>query len=292
MAKKINAKKGDVVLTTHSPLTYETIKNLGAFWGHCGMVMDDKGTTIRHCNFHPSKLEMEWHNILGVNILPKRFVPRSLTSALPGFLTQTIEEAFFSQIPDFMEKDGFVLRPLPENEEKYRPLLHKIADKMANMDGYYKLNACVNILQYEETNKRKIGKGTIGSGAVYFAHKFCGKEMNLAELTKEQLRRAADNVVLYFMRVAKDQYGVFGSSLLNVTEIGTKMVNQVINTYFADRGHDTTGWWTKNYKEGTTIAPDHLLPIGIKNPDGNAIGIQDENSSYYGEIVPVKVSES
>ena len=99
--KRINAKKGDLILTSGYPLAYEVFKILGCYWGHCGMVMDDKGTTIRHCNFYIDKVNIIWHEILGFKIFPKKLDPESLSSGLPGFITQTIDEAFFSKNPDF-----------------------------------------------------------------------------------------------------------------------------------------------------------------------------------------------
>ena len=69
------------------------------------------------------------------------------------------------------------------------------------------------------------------------------------------------------------------------------MANQVVNTYLADRSFDTTDWWKANIRSALTIAPDHLLPEGVLNPDNNAIGAQDEETSFYGEIVSVEISE-
>lgn len=291
LIKKINAKKGDVVLTANYPLAYEALKVIGGYWGHCGMVMDDNGTTIRHCNFHIDKIKMNWNTMLGIKLFPKSFVPENLSNGLPGFITQTIEEAFLSKNPDFSKENGFILRPKPEKEEGYRPLLHKIADKMANLDGFYRLNAYVNINQQDDSNQRINNKGTICSGAIYFAHKFCGKEMNLVEIPTEKIKEGAENIYKYLWTMAKQKYGVLGVSLMKITDVGESMANQVVNTYIADRSLDISKWWKNNIESGLTIAPDHLLPKGVFNPDGNAIGVQNEDSSYYGEIVPIEISE-
>ena len=69
------------------------------------------------------------------------------------------------------------------------------------------------------------------------------------------------------------------------------MANQIINTYLADRSSDTTDWWRNNIKSTLNLAPDHFLPKGISNPEGNSVGAQDEESSYYGEIVPIEITE-
>ena len=290
-SKKINAKKGDIVLTSNYPLTYQFLKVIGGYWGHCGMVMDDKGTTIRHCNIHMDEIKIDWHAILGVKIYPKGFVPDNLSNGMPGFITQTIDEAFFSKKPDFFIENGFILKPLEQNEEKFRPYLHKIADKMAEIDGYYRLSSLINLNQQDDSNQRKKNRGTSCSGAIYFAHKFCGKEMNLAEISTDKIKKMAENVRNYLWTIAKEQYGVIGSSLLKISDLGTKMGNQVVNTYIADKSSDYTDWWKRNIVSTVTIAPDHILPIGVKNPDGNAIGVQDEKSSYYEEIIPIEISD-
>jgi len=289
--KKINAKKGDVVLTSNYPLTYQFLKIIGGYWGHCGMVMDDEGTIIRHCNIHMDVVKMDWHSVLGVKIFPKGFVPESLSNGLPGFITQTIDEAFFSKKPDFFIKDGYILRPLEKNEEIYRPYLHEIADKMAQIDGYYRISSLIELNQQDDSIQRQKNRGTMCSGAIYFAHKFCGKEMNLAEISVDKIKQAAESLYNYLWTIAEEQYGVIGSSLLKISDLGRKMGNQVLNTYIADRSSDYTDWWKKNIISTLTIAPDHLLPSGVQNPDGNAIGVQDENSSYYGEIIPIKISD-
>jgi hypothetical protein len=255
------------------------------------MVMDDEGTRIRHCNIHMDEVKIDWHTMFGVKVFPKGFIFESLSNGMPGFITQTIDEAFFSIKPDFFVKNGFILRPLENNEEKYRPYLHEIADKMAEIDGYYRLCSLITLNQQDDSNQRKKYRGTSCSGAIYFAHKFCGKEMNLAEISKYNIKKMAENVCNYLWTIAKEQYGVIGSSLLKISDLGNKMGNQVVNTYIADRSSDYTDWWKKNIKSTETIAPDHILPRGVKNPDGNAIGVQDEKSSYYGEIVPIEISD-
>lgn len=289
--KKINAKKGDVILTSGYPLGYEVFKHIGCYWGHCGMVMDDKGKTIRHCNFHFDKVGIMWHKILGINIFPKMLDPESLTNGLPGFITQTIEEAFFSITPDFFVENGFILRPKPEKEEEYRPYLHKIADKMANFDGYYRLNSFVEIDQLADSNQRENKSGTICTGAVYLAHKRCGKELNLIKVTAEEVKQALKNFFNYLWKLYEEKLGILGVSFLKITNLGEKMANQIINTYLADRCSDTTDWWRNNIKSATNLTPDNLLPKGISNPEGKFLGVQDEDSSYYGEIVPIKISE-
>ncbi|MFX1274169.1 MAG: hypothetical protein ACFFBP_00805 [Promethearchaeota archaeon] len=291
LRKRINAKKGDVILTSNYPLTYQVVSVFGGYWGHCGMIMDDKGTTIRHCNFHMDQVKMEWNIIFGVKIFPKRFIPSSLSNGMPGFITQTIDEAFFGKNPDFFIENGFVLKPLPENEEKYRPLLHEVADKMADLDGYYRLNSYMHLDQQDNSNQRRLGRGTACTAAIYFAHKFCGKEMNLAEISAEMVKKASKNLYNYLWTIALEKYGVVGSSILKVTDVGRRMGNQVVNTYLADRSSDMTDWWKHNIRSTINIAPDHLLPREVKNPDGNDVGVQDENSSYYGEIIPIIISE-
>lgn len=290
-SKKINAKKGDVVLTSNYPLTYQFLKVIGGYWGHCGMVMDDEGTTIRHCNIHMDEVKIDWYTMLGVKVFPKGFIPENLSNGMPGFITQSIDEAYFSKKPDFFIENGFILRPLEKNEDNCRPYLHKIADKMAEIDGYYRLSSLIELNQQDDSNQRIKNRGTSCSGAIYFAHKFCGKELNLAEISNDKIKKMAENVCSYLWTIAKEQYGVIGSSVLKISDLGTKMGNQVVNTYIADRSADYTDWWKKNIVSTVTIAPDHLLPKGVQNPDGNAIGVQDENSSYYGEVVPIKISD-
>ena len=288
--KNINAKKGDFILTSGYPLAYEVFKELKCYWGHCGMVMDDEGRTIRHCNFHIEKVNILWHEILGLKIFPKKLDPESLSSGLPGFITQTIDEAFFSKKPDFFIENGFILRPKPEKEEEYRPFLHKIADKMANLDGYYRLNSFMEINQMDDSNQRVKNRGTICTGAIYIAHKLCGKELNLVEASADKVRQASENLLKYLWSFYEEKLGILGVSILKITNLGKKMANQIINTYLADRSSDTTDWWRNNIKSTLNLAPDHFLPKGISNPEGNSVGAQDEESSYYGEIVPIEIT--
>ncbi|MBD3255188.1 MAG: hypothetical protein GF383_08845 [Candidatus Lokiarchaeota archaeon] len=289
--KRINGKKGDVVLSANYPLAYEAVKVFGGFWSHCGMIINDEGTLIRHCNFHIDKVDIIWHKLLGVKIIPKEFNPKSLKNGIPGFITQTIDAAFFSPVPDFSIENGYILRPLTENEEEYRPLLHKIADKMIELDGYYRLNAFINIFQQEDTSLRIHSKGTHCSGAIYFAHKFCGREMKLAKIPKQQVKEAALSMYEYLWKMAQQQFGLLGVSLMKLSEIGEKMANQVLNTFIGDRPWDTSAWWRHNIKDALSISSDHLLPKGIQNPEHSAVGLQDETTSYYGEIVPVKIQD-
>ncbi|MFX1385438.1 MAG: hypothetical protein ACFFBP_23720, partial [Promethearchaeota archaeon] len=236
--------------------------------------MDDNGTTIRHCNFHIDKVKIDWNTLFGLKIFPKSFVAESLSNGMPGFITQTIDEAFFSKTPDFYVENGYILRPTPDKEDEYRPLLHKIADKMANLDGYYRLNSYVEINQQDDSTLRMKSRGTICSGAVYFAHKFCGKKMNLVKIPEDKVKQGVKNIYKYLWKMAEQKYGILGVSLMKLTEIGEKLANQVINTYLADRSFDTTDWWKVNIRSAHTIAPDHLLPKGVLNPDNNAIGAQ------------------
>ena len=289
--KKINAKKGDMILTANYPLAYEVFKNLGCYWGHCGMVMDDNGTSIRHCNFHIEKVNIIWHNILGFKIFPKMLDPESLSNGIPGFITQTIDDAFFSKRPDFFIENGVILQPKPEKEEEYRPHLHKIADKMANMNGYYRLNSFMEINQLDDSNQRVKNRGTICTGAVYIAHKLCGKELNLVKASADEVKQASENLRKYLWDFYQQKLGILGVSILKITDLGKKMANQIINTYMADRTSDTTDWWRRNIKSTKNLAPDHFLPKGMENPEGHSVGVQDEKSSYYGEIVPIKISE-
>ena len=92
-------------------------------------------------------------------------------------------------------------------------------------------------------------------------------------------------------KTAEQRYGILGVSLMKLTEIGEKMANQVVSTYLGDRSFDTTDWWKGNIRSANTIAPDHLLPSDVLNPDNNAIRAQDESTSFYGDIIPIEISE-
>ena len=69
------------------------------------------------------------------------------------------------------------------------------------------------------------------------------------------------------------------------------MANQIINTHMGDRSSDTTDWWRHNIKSTINLSPDHFLPKGISNPEGHSVGAQDEDSSYYGKIIPIEITE-
>ena len=73
---------------------------------------------------------------------------------------------------------------------------------MANLDGYYRLSSYISLNQ-DDSITRAPRKGTMCSGAIYFAHKLCGKEMNLAKFSEDKVKQAAQNVYNYLWEMAK-----------------------------------------------------------------------------------------
>ena len=68
---------------------------------------------------------------------------------------------------------------------------------MANLDGYYRLNSFMEINQMDDSNQRVKNRGTICTGAIYIAHKLCGKELNLVEDSAYKVRQSSENLIKY-----------------------------------------------------------------------------------------------
>lgn len=146
----INGQKGDIVLSAEKGMIEDVIKAVSGYWEHVGMIVDD-GKTIRHNTRYADNIEIDYNYVKvlwwKVKTLPKRFNPDSLANGLPGIISEDIDTAFHGQRARFHVLNGIVVKPGVENESLYRDQLIDAADKMIELDGYYRIGAYSDMFQ-------------------------------------------------------------------------------------------------------------------------------------------------
>jgi hypothetical protein len=309
-----DVQKGDIILSSSpSSAVGQMLNVLGHYWDHCMMITSDDGSLMTHNNFNMDKLEkiLEkkdeniWITIFPYNTsVPKRLNPAKLSNAAEGILTEPTRN-----------KGSFMARLTIQNEDD-RMHVSEIADYMRDFSGYYILNAFATIKQYEPVylGERGYGNGSHCSGAIWWASKYAGKPMSLFTLdnrngvlsvcaksmfgyvkTYVQRMIKEDLKGKYTSTVRKDIYNQLTTGKINADD---KIAHQVVNTFLFNRSDRTDDYWKSRINDLVieSIAPDHLLMMGMPDIDGNfdmgggMPGRQQTHTSYYNAITDYTTS--
>jgi hypothetical protein len=288
---KINGQKGDIVLSPGTPgeMISDLIAIIGCYWSHSGMVIDN-GETIRHNTMYMSEIE-QLKDGCGI---PYMLDPDGLSNGLPGILSEDVDTAYNGENPDggtnFKLAGGVLLMPTDANEAAYRQYLELAADKLIYVVGYYRVNAYADMFQLEYLNYLVKGVGNHCSGTCWYANYFAGKEMNVATIPPYLVDQCANSLYESVKQEVEDQVGC---GAIFAPDVAEDIANQVTNTFGFDRSDDTSDYW-RSYVGTLTAhanAPDHLLLNSFTNPLGQNPGVQTEDSSYYGKVVPIEYTD-
>lgn len=288
----INAKKGDVILSTSPGFIMDLLAIIGCYWSHSGMAIDD-GQNIRHNTMYVSDVPIEYNKFLWWNTTPKRLNPDRLSNGLPGILTEDIDTTY-NKTQGFHAAGGVVLKPADADESAYRYYLNYAADKLKAINAYYRVNAYVNMFQLDNSSSAIKGRGNHCSGTLWYANYFAGKYMSVAYIPQSITAQCANVLYNSVINMVRDQAGGFGSFIIDIeglfgTGADAKVANQICNTFGFDRSWDTSSYWRGRVPAATANAPDHLLLSSYTNPSGKRIGVQTASSSYYGKVEPLVV---
>lgn len=292
----INGKKGDIVITTGEGFIMDLLSMLGAYYSHCGMLIDD-GYTIRHNTMYANEIPIEYNYIWFIKTTPKRLNPFKLSNGMPGIITEDINTAYNGN-PDhvmFKAAGGAVVKPVDALESAYRGYLNAAANVITNLAAYYRVNAYVNMFQLDNVNYYIAGRGNHCSGTVWHANYFAGKPMNVAYIPVNITAVCAESLYTSIINMVRDDAGGFGSFILDLEGFfGTggdeRIANQICNTFAFDRSTDTSSYWRGRVPAATANAPDHNLMSTYTNPAGHNMGVQTETSSYYGKVEPLVIT--
>jgi hypothetical protein len=293
----INAKKGDVIVSTSPGFIMDLLAILGCYWSHSGMAVDD-GYTIRHNTMYVSDVPIEYNYIFFglIKTTPKRMNPTKLSNGEPGILSENIDTAY-NTTHNFAAAGGAILKPTDALESGYRGALNAAADKFNYLKAYYRVNAYVKMFQLDYVNYYKTGRGNHCSGTCWYANYYAGKYMNVASIPPSLVSQCANVLYNSVINMVRDEAGGFGSFIIDIeglfgTGADQAIANQICNTFGFDRSSDTTSYWRSRIGSvtATANAPDHLLMSSYKNPAGHNPGVQTASSSYYGKVDPLVVS--
>lgn len=291
----VNAQKGDVILSTGEGFIMDLLSILGCYWSHSGMTVDD-GYNIRHNTMYVSEVPIEYNKIWFIKTTPKRLNPDRLSNGLPGILTEDIDTTYNNTM-SFNAAGGAVLKPTAANEAAYRAALHDAANVMSYLEGYYRVNAYVDMFQQDYVNYKIKGRGNHCSGTNWYANYFSGKIMNVAQISPSLVNQCCYSLYESAKAMVRDEAGGFGSFIIDIeglfgTGADEKIANQLVNTFGFDRSWDTSSYW-RNYISSVTAtanAPDHLLLYNYTNPAGQNPGVQTDSTSYYGQVDPLVIT--
>ncbi len=289
---KINAKKGDIVLSTSAGFIMDMLALFGCNWSHSGIAIDD-GFNIRHNTMYVSDVPIEYNYFLGIKTTPKRLNPDRLSNGLPGILTEDIDTTY-NTTQNFHAAGGVVLKPSDADEATYRYYLNLAADKLINIVAYYRVNSYVNIYQLDNVNYLIKGRGNDCSGTCWYANYFAGKTMQVAYIPQSVTANCASAMYTSVKNMVRDNAGGFGSFIIDIeglfgTGADEKIANQIVNTFAFDRSTDTSSYWRGRVPASNAVAPDHLLLSSYVNPKGNQVGVQTTATSYYGKVEPLEI---
>lgn len=291
----INAKKGDVILSTGPGFIYDLLAILGCYWSHSGMAVDD-GFNIRHNTMYVSSIPIEYNYIWFIKTTPKRLNPTKLSNGEPGILTEGIDTTY-NTTKNFNAAGGAVLKPTDANEAAYRGYLNAAADKMSYLKGYYRVNAYVNMYQLDNVNYFIQGRGNHCSGTCWYANYYTGKTMLVASIPPTLVSQCSNSLYNSVKNMVNDEAGGFGAFIIDIEALfGTgadeKVANQITNTFGFDRSTDTSSYWRSRVGSltATANAPDHLLLSSFTNPSGHNVGVQTLATSYYGKVDPLVIT--
>lgn len=290
---RINAKKGDIVLSAQQGMIEDVIKVVSGFWEHVGMVVDN-GYTIRHNTRYDKDIAYDYYKILGLKVLPYRLNPDSLANGTPGIISEDINKAFYGEKARFFVTNGIVVKPRAANEARWRPALERAAEKMKGLDAYYRIAAYGNMFQQDNSPTRVKGRGSMCSSSVWFANYYAGNRMNYSQFSPEVSLDVAEVIYQSVIDQADNAYGIFGKILYFLQDlIGTgtnvKIANQVVNAFGHDRPADQSDYWRSHPVTAVTVSPDGLLLSTFANPSGRHGGAQTEGHSPYESVEPVTV---
>lgn len=289
---KINAKKGDIILSTAEGFIMDMLALFGCNWSHSGMAIDD-GFNIRHNTMYVSEVPIEYNRFLGIKTTPKRMNPDRLSNGLPGILTEDIDTTY-NGTKNFNASGGVVLKPADADEATYRYYLDLAAEKFKYLVAYYRVNSYVNMYQLDNVNYLIKGRGNACSGTCWYANYFSGKTMNVANIPQTVTTQCASAMYTSIKNMVRDEAGGFGSFIIDIeglfgTGADEKIANQIVNTFAFDRSTDTSSYWRGRVPAATAVAPDHLLLSSYVNPRGYQVGTQTTATSYYGKVEPLTI---
>ncbi|MCP4132748.1 MAG: hypothetical protein GY754_17415 [bacterium] len=284
---KINGLKGDIVLSPGTPggTIADLLAIFGNYWSHSGLLIDD-GYTIRHNTMYIEEIPQD-KNGCGI---PYRLDPDGMSNGLPGIISEDVDTTYNNSTDykrAFKLSGGVIVSPTDANESAYRGYLELAADKMIFLQGYYRVNAYVDMMQLDDVDYLIKGRGNHCSGTIWYAHYFTGKTMNVATIPSSVVSLCAQTLYDSIKEMVDEEVGCGAIFAPNVAD---DIANQVTNTFGFDRSSDLSDYW-RGYIDSVTAyanAPDHLLLSSFTNPNGENVGVQTSSSSYFGKVTPIE----
>lgn len=276
VASSVNGAKGDILLTEASDGPIRAIlQSVGQRFTHSGMLLSSG--RVRHNTMEVERVAVDTSNL--------RLNPNHLQNGRPGTVTQGIDRAFFGDVNNFGQfisstREFFAGRTtilagnnnLPSGAKGFRT---KAADRIASMDGNYRLFAYTN-MNWRDPFRRSNNDGNHCSGTIFHAlDRADAPGIGLFDYTAQQRDQAAPVLFENIRSKVRNEDLGFWGSLANVftgitstahTRMARNVGNQVVNCMAFNRCSDLGSGWKNGVGSGSAVSPQDLqttLQLGI-----------------------------